>query len=66
MFAEIPKNKIMLQVNLSPVRWRDRVIARLSYSQMLDQLEGKGANQVNLISVTPKESRYNEELQVGI
>lgn len=63
---EIPKEKILLQVNMSTVRWRDgKLLDRPSYAEMLAALDGKASDQVKVISVTPKDKRYNDEMQVG-
>jgi spore germination protein YaaH len=63
---EISSEKILLQVNMSPVRWRDGILLdRPSYSEMLAALDGRASDEVKVISVTPKEKRYNDEMQVG-
>jgi hypothetical protein len=64
---DIPREKILLQVSLSPVVWENGSLKqqRPGYGEMLGLLAGKGTNQVRVISVTPESQRYDERTQTG-
>lgn len=61
---DIPREKILLQVSLGPVQWRDGVYYRPSYDRMLDALNGKNPNE-KVIEVTAPSKRFDPSAKVG-
>ncbi len=61
---EIPKEKILLQISLGPVQWRNGNIYRPKYTDMLNAIEGRNPNQ-SVLEVTPPAQRFNSRLKVG-
>lgn len=61
---DIPREKVLLQISLGPVQWRDGTYYRPSYDRMLDALNGKNPNE-KVIEVTPLNRRFDPAAKVG-